>query len=114
MLVTHGAAGEVEPDVLQRSRSWSDDEWRSAVERLVARGWLNDDGSFTDEGRTRRAEIEHRTDELAMAPWEALGEEACTKLRALVRPWSKAIVESGGGLASVFDEYSQGAPDGAS
>lgn len=104
VLVTHGAAGEVEPEVLQRSRSWSDGEWRAAVERLAARGWVNDDGSFTDEGRARRAEIEHRTDELAMAPWEALGEETCAKLRALVRPWSKAIVESGGGLDSVFDD----------
>jgi hypothetical protein len=103
-LVTHGAAGEVAPEVLQRSRSWSDDDWRAAVECLRERGWVNADGSFTDAGRERREAIEQRTDELAMAPWDAIGEDDCTKLRALVRPWSRAIVESGGGLASVFDD----------
>ncbi len=103
VLVTHAAAGEVPRDALQRSRSWSDDDWQAAVDRLALRGWVNTDGSFTDEGRARREEIEVRTDELAMAPWNAIGEESCTKLRALVRPWSKAIVSSGGGLDSVFD-----------
>ncbi|HYZ92884.1 MAG TPA: hypothetical protein VFA34_10900 [Actinomycetota bacterium] len=103
-LVTHGAAGEVAPETLQRSRAWSDDDWNAAVVSLRERGWVNAEGSFTDHGRTQRDVIEDRTDELAMAPWEEIGEDACTKLRALVRPWSKAIVESGGGLASVFDD----------
>jgi hypothetical protein len=103
-LVTHAAAGDVGADVLQRSRAWSDDEWRAAVDRLHERGWVNTDGSFTDEGHARRGEIEDLTDRLAMAPWDAIGEDACTKLRALVRPWSKTLVESGGGLASVFDD----------
>ena len=103
-LVTHAADGDVEPDVLQRSRSWSDDEWQAAVDSLRDRGWVNADGSFTDVGASRRQEIERRTDELAMPAWDAIGEDACQKLRALVRPWSRAIVESGGGLASVFDD----------
>jgi hypothetical protein len=103
-LVTHGAAGEVAPEVLQRSRSRSDEEWRSALDRLRSRGWVDGDGAFTDEGRTQREKIENLTDQLAMAPWQAIGEESCTRLRALVRPWSRAIVESGGGLASVFDD----------
>jgi len=100
-LVTHGAAGDVPPETLQRSRAWSDEEWRAAVDRLNARGWVKPDGSFTNEGRARRDEIEHRTDVLAMAPWEAIGEASCTRLRELVRPWSRAIVESGG-VESVF------------
>jgi hypothetical protein len=95
-LVTHGAAGDVQPSVLQSSRAWSDEEWQAAVERLRSRGWVEADGSFTDEGRKRRDEIEWVTDELAMAPWETIGEESCHRLRALVRPWSRAIVDSGG------------------
>jgi hypothetical protein len=30
-----------------------------------------------------------------MRPWDAIGEDDCATLRGLVRPWSKAIVESG-------------------
>ena len=30
-----------------------------------------------------------------MAPWRHLGDEGCTRLRELVRPFSRAIVESG-------------------
>jgi hypothetical protein len=95
-LVTHGAAGEIEPKVLQRSREWSDDEWLAATDRLRSRGWIDGEGSFTDLGCSRREEIERRTDELAMGPWEAIGEESCRRLRELVRPWSRALVESGG------------------
>jgi hypothetical protein len=40
--------------------------------------------------------VEDRTDELALPPWERLGEERCTRLRALVRPLSKAVVAAGG------------------
>lgn len=103
-LVGHAASGEVPADALQRSRSWSDEQWQAAVERLRSRGLVNADGTFTDAGQTQREEIETLTDQLAMAPWETIGEESCTRLRELVRPWSRAIVESGGGLASVFDE----------
>jgi hypothetical protein len=95
-LVTHAAQGDVPAPALQGSRQWPDDEWNAAAERLRSRGWIvPDDLAFTDLGRARRAWIEQRTDELAMRPWEAIGEEACTALRGLVRPWSKAIVESG-------------------
>ena len=94
-LITHAAGGEITSQALQSSRQWPDDEWKAAAERLRSRGWLDAGGSFTDLGRERRQWIEDRTDELALAPWEAIGEENCTRLRALVRPWSKAIVESG-------------------
>lgn len=96
-LVTHGAAsdGGVGPDVLRLSRGWSTEEWAAAVERLRARGWLDADGGLTAEGTEARDRIETRTDELAMAPWQRLGEDSCALLRSLVRPWSKAIVASG-------------------
>ena len=95
-LVTHGAASEgVGPDALRLSRGWSSEEWAAASERLRARGWLDADDGLTAEGSAARARIEARTDELAMAPWEHLGEESCGVLRSLVRPWSKGIVASG-------------------
>ena len=93
-LVLHQATGQLPPGVLQRTRAWPDDEWQAARTRLQDRGWI-DGGELTAEGRAVRDEIEQRTDELAMAPWEALGEARCQRLRDVVRPMSKAIVGSG-------------------
>ena len=94
-LVIHGATGDVPNAVLQASRAWPDDEWAVAVQQVRDRGWLGDDGALTDAGRAHRQWVEDRTDALAMAPWEAVGQDQADRLRFLVRPWSKAIVESG-------------------
>ena len=93
-LITHGATATVGMDVLQRSRAWPANEWNAAAERLRSRAWLDADGAFTPEGAAARERIEELTDELAMRPWNAIGEDACDRLRALVRPWSRAISES--------------------
>jgi hypothetical protein len=98
-LVSHAAAaasdgGMVTAEVLKATRAWPDDEWDAAEERLRSRGWIDGDGRFTDKGAAARDQIEAATDERAMAPWKALGEEGCDQLRALVRPWSRAIVGS--------------------
>lgn len=94
-LVLHAASGEVPRAVLQTSRQWDDETWEASVAKLHDRGLVDDAGAFTDAGAARRQHIENRTDGLALAPWEALGEEGCDELRTLVRPLSKAIVESG-------------------
>jgi hypothetical protein len=94
-LVLHAASGEVPAALLQASRRWSDDAWAASVARLHARGIVDADGSFTEEGAALRQGVEDRTDLLAMPPWAALGEDGCDELRALVRPLSKAIVGAG-------------------
>jgi len=103
-LITHGATGRpfaTEPDktlqtpvgmdVLKNSRAWPDDEWNAALERLRSRGWIDQENYFTDKGAAVRERIEQQTDEVAMRPWNAIGEDACNRLRELVRPWSRAI-----------------------
>jgi hypothetical protein len=94
-LITHAASGAVPRIALQSSRAWSDDEWNAGIARLAARGIVTDDGEFTPEGTALRQRIEDQTDVLGLPAWEALGEDGCQELRALVRPWSKTIVESG-------------------
>lgn len=94
MHVAQGDAWTREP--LRKTRGYSPEEWDGAVERLRARGWLHEDATFTDEGRAVRQRIEDRTDELALPPWERLGEDDCARLRELVRPVSKAIAAAGG------------------
>ena len=48
---------------------------------------------FHHVGRGQRQEIEEGTDTLSSVPYRALGDEGCTELRALVRPWSKVFAE---------------------
>jgi hypothetical protein len=94
-LVTHAATGEISAKSLQASRAWPDAEWAAACQRLRERGWLAADNTLTEGGKTHRDTVERKTDELALPPWEHLGEDQCKRLRELVRPLSKAITEAG-------------------
>ena len=90
-LVTHAAAGDVSADILRATRQRSGNDWLAAEERLRSIGWLDPDLAFTDLGRERRAWIEQRTDELAAAPYDAIGVDGSARLRELVRPVSVAV-----------------------
>ena len=94
MHVAQGDAWTREP--LRKTRGYSNEDWDGALTRLRERGWVDDGETFTDEGRAVRQRIEDRTDELVLPAWERLDEEGCRRLRELVRPLSKAIVEAGG------------------
>ncbi len=91
-LVTHAAAGDVSAEVLRATRQRTADDWLAAEERLRSIGWLDSDLGFTDLGRERRDWIEARTDELAAAPYDAIGVEGCKRLRELGRPISQAMM----------------------
>jgi len=95
-LITHAGANDagISADVLKRSRSWPEDEWEAAAERLRGRGLLEGE-QLSEDGLALRARLEALTDEAAVAPWGAVSEEEADQLRAFVRPWSRAIVESG-------------------
>ncbi len=94
-LIIHAASGEVPRAVLQHTRARTDEEWTMARHGLVERGWLDEHESPTEEGRAHRLDLEARTDELTMAPWDRLGADGCQRLRELVRPLSRALVDSG-------------------
>jgi hypothetical protein len=95
-LITHGGVNEngVGLSVLRRSRSWPDDEWEAAQRRLVERGLLVGE-TLTEEGAAMRDRIEALTDEAAAPAWAAITADEADRLRMLVRPWSRAVVESG-------------------
>jgi hypothetical protein len=90
-LVTHAATGDITREILQGSRVWSDDQWDAAVESLQAKGHLDSDGSFTDNGAESRQRIEDQTDSGALVAYAALGDEGCKRLRFLCRPMSETI-----------------------
>jgi hypothetical protein len=95
-LITHGGSGEIAAAVLKTTRNWSDAAWTSASDRLIERGWLEPDGSLTELGVENRQWVEDRTDALALPAYEAIGDDGCQRLRELVRPMSRAIVDGGG------------------
>ena len=71
-LVLFSLTEGVEPELYQKSRGWSADEWAAAAEDLRGRGLVAEDGSASAEGSALRAEIERRTDELASEPYAQL------------------------------------------
>ncbi|MFE5945224.1 hypothetical protein [Streptomyces sp. NPDC056480] len=90
-LVSFAAIGAA-PEPVFESRGWSGGEWAAARTRLVDRGLLTADGAATEAGRALRAEVERRTDELAVAPWAALGPDGTARLAELLGgPWLAAI-----------------------
>jgi hypothetical protein len=89
-------AGALTREVLQPNRGWTDEEWDAATARLQERGWLDEDGAVTERGSDARHEIERHTDELALAPWQALGNDKSERLADLATPIARRIADGGG------------------
>jgi hypothetical protein len=96
-LVLNGAfqGGEM-TKFFQQTRAWTAEEWEAAVAQLTERGWLDDAGELTAEGRAARESVEDQTDVLALPPYEHLGPDGTARLRELLTPLSTAVVEAGG------------------
>ncbi len=92
--VTFSATGAVPRERLQAARGWTDVEWSTAEGGLESRGWLTD-GALTELGVAGRQQVEDLTDELAAAPWAALGPVETARLYDLVVPLATTIAASG-------------------
>ncbi|MFE2996073.1 hypothetical protein ACFXG4_13770 [Nocardia sp. NPDC059246] len=94
-LITHAAAGEIPPEVLRISRSWTEQDWAQGVAALRDRNWLTDrDLTLSTHGSARRAAIETRTDELSTHPYEAIGPDGCERLRKLASALTIRIMDA--------------------
>lgn len=93
-LVSFAAIGAASVERFE-SRGWSPEEWAAACQRLVGRGLLTESGTATDVGRELRRQVEQHTDELAAAPWRALGPDAVGQLADLVGEFWVAVLGSG-------------------
>jgi hypothetical protein len=94
-LVTHAAMGDVPAAALKATRSWSDAEWEAGIAGLAERGIVNADGTFTDAGRAQRQWIEDRTDQLALAPYLELGDDAALTLRGTGKKLTELVMAAG-------------------
>jgi len=103
-LITHAATGAIDAETLRTSRAWSEQEWAAGVERLRDDGWLasGPELALSEAGQRRRQSIEDRTDQLAVYPYEAIGEDGCVRLRELATPLSAAVMAAGLGFPAVL------------
>jgi hypothetical protein len=80
---------------LKATRGWSDEEFAAGSDRLRDRGWFDEDGSLTEDGKAARDELESETDAATLAPWDAFGLEDTTRLAELTAPLRRAVLEAG-------------------
>ena len=89
------AAGESDAAWVQKARSWGDEDWATAGERVRTLGWLDAAGRLTELGASVRDRVEEQTDAAAAGPWEALGTERTRRLSGLLQPLVSEVLTSG-------------------
>lgn len=96
-LVLQAASGRSPEEGLRANRGWSDDDWASARDALVARGLVEPagDGRLTAAGHDLRQRIEADTDRLAAPIVAAIGDAGAEELVALLRPLATAVMDAG-------------------
>ena len=93
-LVTHTATGYgFEKEFARKRRGWSREQWDAASDSLVDREILDSEGRLTDHGKDLRVLVEDITNDLALAPWAALGEDGAARLVELATPWRQKLLE---------------------
>lgn len=95
-LITHTATGKgFEQEFARKRRGWSEEQWNDGVDALRDREILDTNAHLTEHGNDLRALVEDITNDLALAPWAALGEDGAARLVELATPWRDSVVEQG-------------------
>ena len=102
-LVSHVATGTgFTVPAAQLTRAWSEEQWAAACASLAERGILDAEGALTPDGEALRLSVETATDELAAAPWDAIGEAGVKRLKEVGMPLVKGMLAGGVFPAGVF------------
>ncbi|WP_072807381.1 SCO6745 family protein [Rhodococcoides yunnanense] len=102
-LITHTATGRgFEKEFARKRRGWSEEQWKDGVDALRDRDVLDVNGDLTEHGSDLRELVEDITNDLALAPWAALGEEGAARLVELGSPWRDSVVDQGVFPSGVF------------
>lgn len=98
------------PRAAQKTRGYTDEEWKAAQTRLAEAGLLTvgeDERGFdlpaiTDAGRDLKEQVEQLTDGTVAAAWSALTDEEIEALVSPSRSLIKVLAQSGAFPSSVF------------
>lgn len=93
--VIHSAGGGAPRDFMTIGRDYDDQEWAANVSHLAERGVLTPDGQLTAEGLAFKADLEERTDRIALAAFAVLDDDEVNRLLALVLPLARAVFAAG-------------------
>jgi hypothetical protein len=93
--VLHSAAVGVPVDYMSIGRDYDAEEWSANARSLATRRLLTADGALTAEGSAFKAELEERTDRIALAAYGVLGDDDVERLLAALTPLAQAVVASG-------------------
>lgn len=93
--VLHAAADRVPREMIMRSRDYDEQQWQHHVDELADRGLLDSSGTLTAAGAQLKAEIEERTDRLALAAFDALDDTELDALFAALTPLTRLVVAAG-------------------
>jgi len=93
-IVLHTAYVGGKIDFLKATRQWDDASLDESTARLVDRGFLTPERELTDAGAKFRGMLEHETDRISQAPFDALGEDTCEELLELLHPIAMRLLEA--------------------
>ncbi len=93
--VLHSAAGGAPPEFMTFGRDYDDVEWAANVAGLSDRGLMTPDGVLTADGSAFKAEIEGRTDRIALTAYVTLDDEEIARLIGLLTPLARAVIATG-------------------
>jgi hypothetical protein len=99
--VLMAARGHGNQATIEAIRGWTAAEWCAAVERLRARGLVDEQGQMTASGAQLRSDVECATDRLSTGPVENLGPERAARLHSLADDVAAHLV-GGGHIAGTW------------
>ncbi|MBB1255879.1 hypothetical protein H3146_21320 [Streptomyces sp. OF3] len=93
---SHTATGRgMSPRWVLATRGFTESEWQAAMARLRERGLVDDDSTITDTGLALRKDIEARTDQVDLGPYEHLGPAGVERLTELAGALAMTAVGAG-------------------
>jgi hypothetical protein len=93
--VVQAAAGITPRHVFTTARDYDDVEWEALASELARRGVLTGGGTLTPAGQHLKADIERRTDSIALSAYEVLDDDEIERLMAALAPLARAVLDSG-------------------
>ena len=93
--VLHSAAVGVPVDYMSVGRDYDAEEWSANARSLATRRLLTADGALTAEGSAFKAELEERTDRIALAAYGVLDDDDVERLLAALTPLARAVIATG-------------------
>jgi hypothetical protein len=93
--VLHSSSGGAPREFMAVGRDYDEEEWSANVATLSGRGLLGDDGALSTEGAAFKAELEQRTDRIALSAYDSLDDAEVEEMIAALTPLARSVIDAG-------------------